>query len=135
ARWHRLPAYEPLRSPEKKEERKEPVMTTLSIAPDVADLVALVEPTLRQYAAQAEVDRRLAPEAMAALIDAGVTRSQLPRALGGLELDLVSALQLVEELSPVDGAAGWVTLIAGIISAFGGVLPTEAAQEMIADPR
>src|SRR5215207_7307728 len=110
-------------------------MTTTTATPTVEAIIAQVAPTLRQYAPQAEAERRLAPEAMAALIDAGVTRSLLPKTLGGLELDYVSALRLFEELSYLDSAAGWVSLIAAGIAAFTGLLPPEAAEEIFADPR
>jgi indole-3-acetate monooxygenase len=99
------------------------------------DIIAQVEPVLRQHSARAEADRRLAPEAMAALIDAGVVRSLLPVGLGGLELDFVSVLKLLEELSRIDSAAGWVSLLAAGVPAFAGLLPAEAGQEIFADPR
>jgi alkylation response protein AidB-like acyl-CoA dehydrogenase len=110
-------------------------MTIPPYAPVVDDLVAQLEPVLRQHAATAEADRRLTPEAMAALIDAGVMRSLLPKSLGGLELDYLSALKLFEELSRIDSAAGWVGLIAAGIPIFAGLLPSAAAEEMLADPR
>jgi alkylation response protein AidB-like acyl-CoA dehydrogenase len=110
-------------------------MATIERTSTVEEIVAEVEPTLRQYAARAEAERRLAPEAMAALIDAGVIRSQLPRSLGGLELDYLSALRLIEELSYIDSAAGWVSFIASAIAPFAGLLPPRAADEMLADPR
>jgi indole-3-acetate monooxygenase len=101
----------------------------------VDDIIAQVEPVLRATSARAEADRRLAPEAMAALIDAGVTRSLVPKSLGGLELDFVSVLTLLEELSRIDSAAGWVSSLAIEVSAVAGLLPAEAGQEMFADPR
>lgn len=110
-------------------------MATSDALRAVDDMVAKVEPVLRKHAAQAEAERRLAPEAMNALIDAGVTRSLLPKRLGGLELDVLAGFRLIEELSYIDSAAGWVSLIAAGLTSFGGLLPPKAAEEMFSDPR
>ncbi|MGH2587690.1 MAG: acyl-CoA dehydrogenase family protein [Dehalococcoidia bacterium] len=111
--------------------------TTLSTAPTPSpeEIIARVEPVLRAYAPTAEAERRLAPEAITALIDAGVFRTWVPRAYGGLELDPIPALQMFEELSRIDSAAGWVAgNSAGIISV-GHAFPDEASAEIAADPR
>src|SRR5581483_1299242 len=75
-------------------------------APAIDDLIARVESTVQRYAATSEAERRLAPEVMAALIDAGLQGVWIPRAFGGLELEPLSALRLFEELSRIDGSAG-----------------------------
>lgn len=99
------------------------------------ELVARVEPVLRAYAPAAEAERRLAPEAMAAMLDAGVFRTWVPRAYGGLEMDPIPALQLFEELSRIDCAAGWVAGNSSSIASFAQVFPDEGAAEVFADPR
>jgi alkylation response protein AidB-like acyl-CoA dehydrogenase len=99
------------------------------------ELVARVEPVLREYAPAAEAERRLAPEAMAALIDAGIFRTWVPRAYGGLEMDPIPALKMFEELSRIDSAAGWVAGNSAAIASFGHAFPDAASAEISADPR
>jgi len=119
-------------------------MTALSseAAPSIAtrearmwDLVRQVAPALRASAAASEAARQLAPEAMAALVDAGIVRALLPAAYGGAELGPVYGIRLFEELATIDSAASWV----GMISAAGAwltvLLPPAAADEMLGDPR
>ena len=71
-------------------------------------MIAQVEPVVRKHAAHAEANRRLAPEVIDALHDAGVLRSLMPRAYGGLEMDMVDALRLYEGIARIDSAAGWI---------------------------
>ncbi|HLZ71512.1 MAG TPA: acyl-CoA dehydrogenase family protein [Dehalococcoidia bacterium] len=110
-------------------------MTTTSTAPTVDEMVAQVEPTLRQYTAQAEADRRLAPEAIEALHDAGVFRSMLPKAYGGLEMDPVCALRLFEAIACIDGAAGWIAANQSGISTLPMLFPAACGDELFAQPR
>jgi hypothetical protein len=99
------------------------------------ELVQRVAPALRASAAGSEAARQLAPEAMAALVDAGILRALLPAAYNGAELGPVHGCRLFEELATVDSAASWV----GMISAAGAwltiLLPPEAADEMLGDPK
>jgi alkylation response protein AidB-like acyl-CoA dehydrogenase len=101
----------------------------------VQQMLQRVGPVLRDSAATSEAERRLAPEAMNALIEAGILRAFVPAAYGGAELGAVYSIKLFEELAAIDSAAAWV----GAISAAGAwltvVLPPEAADEMLADPR
>ena len=69
-------------------------------------MIAQVEPVVRQHAAAAEAERRLPPEVMNALIDAGMFRTWVPRAYGGLEMVAVPALHMFEELTRIDSATG-----------------------------
>jgi alkylation response protein AidB-like acyl-CoA dehydrogenase len=101
----------------------------------VRQMVQQVEPVLRRSAAESEAERRLAPEAMNALIDAGILRAFVPAQYHGAELGAVSGVRLFEDLGYIDSAAAWV----GMISAAGAwltvVLPPQAADEMLGDPR
>ena len=106
-----------------------------STTPSPEEIVARVEPVLRAYAPAAEAERRLAPEAMAALIDAGVFRTWVPRAYGGLEMDPIPALKMFEELSRIDSAAGWIAANSAFIASVGQIFPDEASAEIAADPR
>ncbi|MCL6645784.1 MAG: substrate-binding domain-containing protein [Dehalococcoidia bacterium] len=108
-------------------------MTATTIAPEA--MLAQVEPVLRRYAPVAEVERRLPPELADALIDAGMFRVWTPRSLGGLELDPIASFRLFEELSRIDGSAGWVVGNAGLGPYISQMLPDAGAAEVLADPR
>jgi alkylation response protein AidB-like acyl-CoA dehydrogenase len=110
-------------------------VTTAAPVPDVEEVIARVAPALRQYAAGGETERRLAPEVVTALLDAGVFRSWIPKALGGLELDPLPALRLFEGIAHADGSAGWVVSNSANVTLIGQVLPDDGAAEVFGDPR
>src|SRR5205085_12026708 len=101
----------------------------------VREMVQQVAPVLRASAADSEAARRLAPEAMAALIDAGILRALLPATYGGAELGPVHGVRLFEELATIDSAASWVGMISAVGAWLMVLLPPQAAEEILADPR
>jgi alkylation response protein AidB-like acyl-CoA dehydrogenase len=86
-------------------------------------------PLVRAHAAQAEQRRRLAPEVVAGLREAGLFRLLLPRSLGGLEVDPVTCGLVVEEIAGFDSCAGWA-LQANSGGWWTARLPTEGAEEI-----
>ena len=77
---------------------------------------------------QIEADRRLQPALVAALAEAGLFRMLIPQALGGLETDVITLLEVFEEMAKIDGSVGWCIMIGatgGLISAY---LPEHAAR-------
>lgn len=97
--------------------------------------VARVAEVVRRNAATAEAERRLTPETVTALLDAGLFQVWTPRAYGGLELDAATGLRLFEELSRLDSAAGWVAGIGAVGAVLCAALPEAGAAEVLADPR
>ena len=85
----------------------------------VQQMVKQVEPVLRASAPISEAERRLAPQAMDALIDAGILRALVPPVYHGADLGAVYGIKLFEELAYIDSAAAWVAFI----SAAGAWLP------------
>ncbi len=69
-----------------------------------------LEPLIREHAEALEEGRIPAP-LVEALHDAGVFRAMLPREVGGLEVEPVEWLQLIEELSRVNASVGWLAFI------------------------
>ncbi len=61
----------------------------------------------------------------------GLFRLNLPRSLGGLELDPASTVEIFEEISRADGSAGW-TIVIGNSTAFFAWLDPAVAKELIA---
>ncbi len=100
-----------------------------------ADLVRKAAPVLRSTSAASDAARQLAPEAMDVLVGEGILRAFVPPVYHGAELGPVDGVKLFEELALYDSAAAWV----GAINAAGAwlisLLPPQAADEILGDPR
>lgn len=89
-----------------------------------------IEPILRQYAAEAEQERKLSVPVAKAFKDAGLYRLWRPKALGGFERDPVSGLRVIEAVSRIDSAAGWNLQIAVAHDLFAPWFGDKAAAEI-----
>jgi len=70
--------------------------------------------TVEAGALIAERERTLPRESVDALATAGAFSCLVPKAVGGLELDPLSAIELFEEFARQDGSAGWCAGIGAI---------------------
>ena len=61
--------------------------------------VRTLEPIIRQHADEAERERRLSTPVAGAMRDAGLYRMWRPKALGGLEVDPMTAFRVFEEVA------------------------------------
>jgi indole-3-acetate monooxygenase len=96
------------------------------------DLVPLVD----AYAEFADENGELAPEVVAALHRNGMFRMWLPEMFGGSELDPVSSLEVLENLSYGDANAGWVVMATCLSVGTGAAyLAPSAANELFGDGR
>ncbi|MBM3222008.1 MAG: hypothetical protein FJZ38_25645 [Candidatus Rokubacteria bacterium] len=75
------------------------------------DAVKGLAPALRAASAEIERGRSLTEPIVQAMVDAGLYRMFLPRALGGGEIDPLVYLDVVEALAQVESAAAWSVLI------------------------
>ena len=64
-------------------------------------------PLIRANADDIEANRELPREVFEALADAGLFMMAVPRALGGLELDLPLQVRIVEEIGRADASTAW----------------------------
>ena len=100
---------------------------------DVEPLLKAVRelaPEIRARRDEIERDRRLPAPLVAALAEAGLFRLYLPRALGGLEVDPLALLRVVEEVARVDGAVGWNVSIGAVHGALAAYLREDVAREI-----
>ncbi|MBV8084559.1 MAG: acyl-CoA dehydrogenase family protein [Chloroflexi bacterium] len=112
-------------------------MSRTKTAPLIGDQwverVHALAPLVAEYRDQAERERRLSQPLFRAMRDAGLFSMWTPRQFGGAELDLETAVRMVEELSRQDGSVGWNLMIAGNTSILWGALRAEIAAELIGD--
>jgi indole-3-acetate monooxygenase len=81
-------------------------------------------------AADIEAARRLTPPAVQALVDAGLFKLVVPRALGGAECSLPTLLAVIEEIARADGSAGWCTMIGATSALMSVFLDEPLAREV-----
>jgi alkylation response protein AidB-like acyl-CoA dehydrogenase len=102
---------------------------------DALQIIRDLEPMIRRHAATAEVNRKMAPEVMAALVDTGLLRMWIPQALGGLEMAPNAALAVMEALARIDAATGWVVSNCVFITTLYQFLPAPVLEELLGDPK
>jgi alkylation response protein AidB-like acyl-CoA dehydrogenase len=76
-------------------------------AQPVVQAAAGLQPVLRRYHEEIEREQRLPPALVEQLRAAGFYRMVIPRALGGLEVDPLTYLRVVELLAEGAGSVGW----------------------------
>jgi alkylation response protein AidB-like acyl-CoA dehydrogenase len=88
-------------------------------------------------AASAEIDdrRELTPRIVDLLIEHGLFRMALPRALGGSELDLATYAQTIEALAMGDASTAWCVGQATGCAMSAAYLPWNAAEQIFGDKR
>jgi alkylation response protein AidB-like acyl-CoA dehydrogenase len=99
---------------------------------EIVDRATAVGVECRARADEAEARRTMPPDLVCAARAAGLFRMAMPASLGGLELDPVTIMSAIEELSRADGSAGWTVLI-GNSTAFFAWLDQHVAAAMLGD--
>jgi indole-3-acetate monooxygenase len=75
------------------------------------DAAARIAPAVAARALEAERERCVPVDLVDELRAAGLLKLYLPAALGGLETDPLTVVDVIETLSAADGSAGWTTFI------------------------
>ena len=91
--------------------------------------VAALLPEFRARAAESEQLRTMPADLVRQAKAGGLFRLNLPRSLGGLELDPAATAEIFEEISRADGSAGW-TIVIGNSTAFFAWLDPAVAKEL-----
>src|SRR5215510_5566374 len=108
-------------------------MATQPVSPAAADIVKAAQalaPLIQESLGAMEAERRLSPKVVAALRELGAFRLAVLCAYGGLELDPVTQVRVVEELSRMDGSVGWCAMISSAGSFAGAFLAPAVAQRL-----
>lgn len=96
----------------------------------VLEAVRALEPQIRAASGAIEDQRCLPPALARSLMEAGVFRLGVPRTYGGPELDPMGQVRVVEELSRIEGAVGWLSMISTAGSFLAAFLKPEPAQRL-----
>ncbi|MEA2681344.1 MAG: indole-3-acetate monooxygenase [Candidatus Binataceae bacterium] len=96
----------------------------------VLESVKALEPQIRAAKDAIEEQRCLPPALARRLMEAGVFRMGVPRIYGGPELDPMAQVRVVEELTRIEGAVGWLSMISSAGSFLAAFLKPEPAQRL-----
>jgi alkylation response protein AidB-like acyl-CoA dehydrogenase len=99
-------------------------------AQPVVRAAADLYPMLRRYHEEIEREQRLAPALVGALREAGFYKMVIPRSLGGLQLDPLTYLRVVELLAEGCGSVGWNLGNGGVGQLVTLGLPDEGVDEI-----
>ena len=91
-------------------------------------------PMIRANLDRIDSDCQLPPELAEAMAQKGLFGLYVPKVLGGPESDPVTAFHVVEEVSSVDGSAGWCCFNGTALTAAVSRITIEAAKELFGDP-
>src|SRR6187401_3615071 len=89
--------------------------TATKVEWDLGKTAREIGPEISKYVEEDETNRRLSPPVVKALRDAGFFKLFLPKALGGMEADPVTAARVIEEVASHHTAAGWSLMVANTI--------------------
>jgi alkylation response protein AidB-like acyl-CoA dehydrogenase len=95
----------------------------------LADIRKLA-PHITSRAAEIEAERRIPIDLVQTLRSIGVFRIFVPQSHGGLELDLPTALEVIETLGRVEGSVGWTAMIGGGGDLFASLLPRDTYEQI-----
>ncbi|MDX1393054.1 MAG: acyl-CoA dehydrogenase family protein [Gemmatimonadota bacterium] len=101
---------------------------------EVLERAAALEPLIRAASDEAETACRVSDHVAEALKEAGIFHLYRPKSLGGLGLDPVSGLKVIEELARIDSAVGWNVALPNSQEPFGAWLSEETAAEIFGSP-
>jgi indole-3-acetate monooxygenase len=90
-------------------------------------------PMIRTYAGDTEALRALPAPVFEALADAGLFHMAFPRSMGGLELDLPTYIQVIEEIGKADASTGWVVNQCAIFATYAARMPRTLARKIWID--
>jgi alkylation response protein AidB-like acyl-CoA dehydrogenase len=79
--------------------------------PRLVEVARGLEPVIRAAEPSMEIDRVFPAELTTAFYDGGIYKAFLPRELGGLEVEPLEWLEAVEEVSRINGSAGWLCML------------------------
>nr|WSY49059.1 flavin-dependent monooxygenase [Streptomyces sp. NBC_00886] len=100
----------------------------------LVERVRAIQPLVREHALRTEQERRVTPEVVAALTDAGIYRMNVPRRYGGYQSRLSTQVDVVSEIAAACGSTAFMVLIQAGCSYIAALFPDEAQDEIFTGP-
>ena len=116
---------------------RSPSPRSTSTAPDAGKVLKRVNalvPVLRARAAETEKLRRMHPDTLRDLTDAGVLRLSVPADVGGYEADDALVIEVLAQISRGCPSTGWICCIAAVSNTLPALMSDEAADAVYATP-
>lgn len=95
----------------------------------VARATALV-PLIREHAKESSEARRVVPEVMSALENAGLFKLFVPKRYGGHGANMATAVQTIAEVARGDGSTGWAVSLLNVCTWFATTFSEKAQEEI-----
>jgi alkylation response protein AidB-like acyl-CoA dehydrogenase len=108
-------------------------VTDLTPPPSVLESARKLAPLVRQHAAETDAARELPKPVFHALADAGFYLMCVPRAVGGLEIDFPTYIQVLEELGKADASTAWTVSQGANWATYSARIARDAAREIWID--
>jgi alkylation response protein AidB-like acyl-CoA dehydrogenase len=116
-------------------------MTTETIDPTqkatdaaaILDAVRALTPLIAARGDEIERGRRLPPDLVQLLREAGCFRMLVPRRLGGAAAEFDAHAEMIRELARADGSVGWTVMIGSAAPVILGMLPPATVDEVYAE--
>ncbi|MGZ5091341.1 MAG: acyl-CoA dehydrogenase family protein [Burkholderiales bacterium] len=110
-------------------------MTAATPSPpsSVLEAARQLAPMVRENAEQIDAARELPKPVFHALADAGLYLMAVPRAVGGLEVDFPTYVQVIEELAKADASTAWTVSQGANWATYSARMSREAAREIWID--
>jgi len=99
----------------------------------VLEAARRLAPLVRENAAKIDADRELPKPVFHALADAGFYLMGVPRAVGGLEIDFPTYVQVIEELAKADASTAWTVSQGANWATYSARMSRNAAREIWID--
>jgi indole-3-acetate monooxygenase len=90
-------------------------------------------PLIRSCREEIDCSRQLPAALVESLRTEGLFRLFVPAKFGGYEVDPITFVKIIEELSAVDGATGWIVSVCAVGGLFAGFLSEHAAGKIYGD--
>jgi alkylation response protein AidB-like acyl-CoA dehydrogenase len=97
---------------------------------DYREVARMLAPKIAACADKIEQERRLPQPLVDELVDAGLFKLLMPRWLGGAQVDPVTFVEVLEEISKVDASTAWVICQTAGCSMAAATLRREVAEEI-----
>ena len=104
------------------------------MANSLVDAAKSLAPMILANRHRIDSDRQLPPELAATMAQQNLFNLYVPKCLGGPESDPITAFHVVEEISKVDGSAGWCSFIGSATTVDVSRVTIEAVKELFGDP-